>query len=87
MKDFRSCCLTFLCIPLHLIVFSSYSSSYAPACSFFTHPQEVLERSTPLTHHAYMAPAPAWNTTASYDSILHTASGETYRRIEPGKDC
>ena len=39
-----------------------------------------------MTHHAYMTAAPAWNTSSTYDSILHTASGETYRRIEPGKD-
>ncbi|KAK3854304.1 hypothetical protein Pcinc_039205 [Petrolisthes cinctipes] len=48
---------------------------------------ESLERSTPVPHHSYMAAAtaqPAWNTPAPYDSILHTASGETYRRIEPG---
>ncbi|XP_045612123.1 uncharacterized protein [Procambarus clarkii] len=47
--------------------------------------QEVLERSTPLPHHTYMtSPAAAWASPAPYDSILHTASGETYRRIEPG---
>ncbi|XP_045108921.1 GATA-binding factor 2-like isoform X1 [Portunus trituberculatus] len=60
------------------------ASMWATAADYSQLAPEVLERSTPLTHHAYMAPAPAWNTTASYDSILHTASGETYRRIEPG---
>ncbi|KAK7082452.1 hypothetical protein SK128_027047 [Halocaridina rubra] len=52
-------------------------------------PPEVLERSTPLSHHSYMtsaATAAAWSsaTPSGYDTILHTASGETYRRIEPG---
>ncbi|XP_042203760.1 GATA-binding factor 5-B-like isoform X3 [Homarus americanus] len=47
--------------------------------------QEVLDRSTPLPHHTYMTTATAWSPAPSpYDSILHTASGETYRRIEPG---
>ncbi|XP_068249722.1 GATA-binding factor 5-B-like isoform X1 [Palaemon carinicauda] len=54
-------------------------------------PPEVLERSTPLTHHTYMtsaATAAAWQTAPPYDTVLHTANGETYRRIEPGDpDC
>ncbi|XP_071552474.1 uncharacterized protein [Panulirus ornatus] len=46
--------------------------------------QEVLDRSTPLPHHTYMTSAAAWTSPSPYDSILHTATGETYRRIEPG---
>lgn len=52
-------------------------------------PPEMLERPPAISHHPYMTqPAPAsWSSTA-YDSILHTANGETYRRIEPGDpDC
>ncbi|KAK8724945.1 hypothetical protein OTU49_010996, partial [Cherax quadricarinatus] len=50
--------------------------------------QEVMERGTPLPHHTYMTPAAAAAAAAAwcdpYDTILHTATGETYRRIEPG---
>ncbi|XP_047490119.1 uncharacterized protein LOC125039854 [Penaeus chinensis] len=49
-------------------------------------PPEMLERPTAISHHSYMTqPAPASWSSAGYDSILHTANGETYRRIEPGE--
>ncbi|XP_076053809.1 uncharacterized protein LOC143032740 isoform X2 [Oratosquilla oratoria] len=47
-------------------------------------PTDMLERSSSYAHHSYMTtPTPAWSN-AAYDSVLHTSTGETYRRIEPG---
>ncbi|CAL4128159.1 unnamed protein product, partial [Meganyctiphanes norvegica] len=55
----------------------TYTPEYAPL------PPEMLDSRGLPAHHSYMTAPASWSQ-PSYDSVLHTATGEVYRRIEPG---